>query len=120
MNDLAAEFFKCTDRERAIFEAGIKLGSIYHQYVGMPINNKNVDSAEKAIMEGVKVQPFISEASVKIRRDSLKSGEGTYSYQSLTGEMMDVEISVKYGNDTVTARMSYIEKLNYPLMYLED
>ena len=54
----------------------------------MPINNKNVDSAEKAIMEGVKVQPFISEASVKIRRDSLKSGEGTYS---------PLRIDIKYG-----------------------
>ncbi len=120
MNDLAAEFFKCTDRERAIFEAGIKLGSIYHQYVGMPISNANVDSAEKAIMEGVKVQPFISDVSVRIRHDSLKSGKETYSYQSLSGEMMDVKISVTYGDETVTARMSYIEKLNYPLMYLED
>ncbi|MCI2413518.1 MAG: dihydroneopterin aldolase, partial [Cuniculiplasma sp.] len=34
MVDEAASYFHCTDRERAIFEAGIKLGSIYHQYVG--------------------------------------------------------------------------------------
>ena len=28
MNDPASKYFKCTDRERAIFEAGIKLGAI--------------------------------------------------------------------------------------------
>ncbi|MCL4350074.1 MAG: dihydroneopterin aldolase family protein [Candidatus Thermoplasmatota archaeon] len=120
MMDSAAEFFSCSDRERAIFEAGIKLGSIYHQYVGMPISKENASSAEKAIMDGVRVQPFITGVEVSIRKEMLKSGKETYEYSSLTGEMMDVKISVRYGKEEVTARMKYVEKLNYPLMFLED
>ena len=49
MQDPASLYFKCSDRERAIFEAGIKLGTIYHQYVGAPLNLSNVESLEKAI-----------------------------------------------------------------------
>ena len=30
-----------TERDRAIFEAGIKLGALYHQWVGTPISKKS-------------------------------------------------------------------------------
>nr|WP_277770666.1 dihydroneopterin aldolase family protein [Thermoplasma acidophilum] len=30
MKDPASHYFKCTPRERAVFEAGIKLGTVYH------------------------------------------------------------------------------------------
>ena len=32
--DLADKYFNCSLRERVVFEAGIKLGTIYHQFVG--------------------------------------------------------------------------------------
>lgn len=67
MDDPAAGFFKCNDRERAIFEAGIKLGSIFHQYVGIPLNTNNTEAVERAIRESVMVQPFVREASIKNR-----------------------------------------------------
>jgi hypothetical protein len=33
--DVADSYFSCTDSERAAFEAGIKLGTVYHQFVGV-------------------------------------------------------------------------------------
>ncbi|MEE9268050.1 MAG: dihydroneopterin aldolase family protein, partial [Thermoplasmata archaeon] len=41
MEDPTADYFECTDAERAAFEAGIKLGSIFHQYVGAPVSPEN-------------------------------------------------------------------------------
>ncbi|MEM3588173.1 MAG: dihydroneopterin aldolase family protein, partial [Candidatus Jordarchaeaceae archaeon] len=40
-----------TDRDRAIFEGGITLGAIYHQFVGTPISRDAavVSALEKAI-----------------------------------------------------------------------
>ncbi|MBR1452331.1 MAG: hypothetical protein IJ592_02405, partial [Candidatus Methanomethylophilaceae archaeon] len=32
--ELANQRFSCTERERAVFEAGIKMATIYHQFVG--------------------------------------------------------------------------------------
>ncbi len=119
MVDEAAAYFHCTDRERAIFEAGIKLGSIYHQYIGVPMNHSNVDSIEHAIRQSVMVQPFVKSASVSIDRNMVKKSTGHYKYVTLKGEMLNVSIDVEYNNELVKAKLQYIEKLDYPLMFLE-
>ena len=54
----AASRFVCTVRERCIFETGIKLATIYHQYVGTPFNAESVESLEKAIAGSIMVQPY--------------------------------------------------------------
>lgn len=119
MRDPAEKYFKCTDRERAIFEAGIKLGTIYHQYVGVPINLSNLRSLENAISESALVQPFVEKASVKIDADMVKKRQGVYKYITLAGEMLEVELTVKYRDEAVVARLSYVEDMDYPLMYLD-
>ena len=48
-----AEYFNCSIRERAVFEAGIKLAAVYHQFIGTPISASNAESLERAIEEGV-------------------------------------------------------------------
>ena len=70
--DSANLYFNCTDRERAAFEAGIKLGSIYHQFVGAPIGIANVKYLERAIEESVKIQPFVESVVVNIEKKDLK------------------------------------------------
>jgi hypothetical protein len=70
--DKAEKYFHCTDRERAAFEAGVKLGSIFHQYVGTPVSTANVKGLEQAITGGVLIQPFVEDVTVKIDRDKLK------------------------------------------------
>ena len=44
--DLADSRFACTRRERAVFEAGIKMGTIYHQFVGTPFNVDTIGDLE--------------------------------------------------------------------------
>ncbi|HEU12762.1 MAG TPA: dihydroneopterin aldolase, partial [Euryarchaeota archaeon] len=61
MEDPAKKYFNCNDRERAVFEAGIKLGTIYHQFVGTPISKDNVEPLERSIEESIKVQPFVKD-----------------------------------------------------------
>ncbi len=120
MHDPAEPYFKCTDRERAIFEAGIKLGTIYHQYVGVPINMSNLESLAQAIKESVLVQPFVSDACVRIDPEIVEKKQGTYKYITLSGEMLDVKIQVTYRKEKISARLSYVKEMEYPLMYIDE
>lgn len=119
MHDPAASYFNCTERERAIFEAGIKLGTVYHQYVGVPINLSNINSLENAIRESVLVQPFVESAKVNIDIEMVKKRQGVYKYITLSGEMLSVKLEIKYGNSAVKASLEYISEMDYPLMHLD-
>lgn len=116
----AESYFSCSEAERAAFEAGIKFGTIYHQFVGVPLNSANVETLEKAIEAGTLVQPFVESVRVRIDRSKLKSKRGMYDYISLTGDMLDVEMSVKYKGTRVRAAMKYIKEMNYPLMFIRS
>ncbi len=117
---LAAKYFNCTIRERAVFEAGIKLGTIYHQFVGTPLCAANVEILERAIEDGVKVQPFVEDVKVRIDRRALRKKKDAYDYQTLTGPMMNVILKIKVENVRVTAEMRFVDELNYPLMYVSE
>ncbi len=116
----ADSFFSCSDSERAAFEAGIKMGTIYHQFVGVPLSVQNVGTLEKAIESGSKVQPFVESVRVRIDRTNLKDKRGQYDYVSLTGDMLDVTLVVRYKTAKVRASMKLIEEMNYPLMFIEE
>jgi len=111
---------RVTDRDNALFEAGIKLGVLYHQFTGSPVNLNTVSSLEKAIQESISVQPYVKEISVKIDREMLKSKlSSEFGYSELQGPMLKVEITVKYGSVKVKVGMEYDPELNYPLMKIE-
>ena len=116
----AASRFVCTVRERCIFETGIKLATIYHQYVGTPFNAESVESLEKAIAGSIMVQPYVSDVSVSIDRSVLPPKEDHYSYVSLGGNMIDAVVEVTIDGITVRSEMRYDEALGYPLMYVSD
>jgi hypothetical protein len=112
---------KITDRDNALFESGIKLGALYHQFTGSPVNLKTVSSLEQAIQESISVQPFVESISVKIDRDLLKSKlNSEFGYTELQGPMLEVKITVKYGSSRVKVAMEFDSELNYPLMKIED
>ena len=112
--------FACTDRERALFEAGIKMGTIYHQFVGTPFNLDTVDSLEEGIARAISVQPYVTSVQVSIDRSGFEEDGDRYSYRSLTGDMIDAVVTVCVGDSRVTAEMRYDNDLHYPLMYISD
>lgn len=118
--DTADKYFNCTDAERAVFEAGIKLGTVYHQFVGAPISKDNVDVLEKSIAEGAKVQPFVKDAQVKIDRSRLREKSTEYDYLTLTGDMLDVKLTIHFKNVEVICEMKHIKEMDYPLMYVKE
>ncbi len=116
--ELAAKKFNCSIRERALFEAGIKMGTIYHQFVGVPVDQDSVEVLEKSIEKGVLTQPYVDKITVHIDRSVFNPKKDEYSYCSLSGEMLDVSLVIKIENIEVTAEMRYDPLLKYPLMYI--
>lgn len=116
----ANDKFNCTEAERACFEAGIKLATVYHQFVGTPVDCNSVSGLETAISKAIEVQPYVESAKVSIKRDLFVKSDDEYSYLSLTGDMIDAVVVIALGNTRVTAEMRYDKELGYPLMYVSD
>lgn len=115
---LANQRFSCTERERAVFESGIKLATIYHQFVGTPVNLYSVGNLEETISRSIEVQPYVKSAVVKIDRSAFTKDGDTYSYVSLTGDMIDATVVIRLGDTEVTAEMRFDKELDYPLMFV--
>ena len=107
------------DREQALFEAGIKLGALYHQYVGAPLDLNTIPSLEKAIQESIRVQPYVENIIVSIDKERVSSKLNKFGYAELEGKMLDVELVVNYGSAKVLVKMQYDEDADYPLMFIE-
>lgn len=119
-DEMAAGRFACTERERALFEAGIKMGTIYHQFVGTPVNLRTVESLEEGMSSAISVQPYVESATVRVDRSVFTEVGDRYSYVSLTGDMIDAVVTIRIGDSRVTAEMRYDRELGYPLMYVSD
>ena len=117
---LANDRFSCTTRERAVFEAGIKLATVYHQFVGSPVNLNSVGPLEESISKSIEVQPYVESAKIRIDRSRFVKDGDTYSYLSLTGDMIDAIVVISLDGVRVTAEMRYDEQLKYPLMYVSS
>ena len=109
-----------TKRERAIFEGAISMGTLFHQFVGTPINKNTKKSLEESIENSLKLQPAIEDAEVKINFEKLEESMTEFDYTSLNGDMLDAKIHTRVDNVKAIIRIEYIEELNYPLMYVED
>lgn len=103
-----------------MFEAGVKMGTIYHQFVGVPVDAKSVDSLERSIEMGILVQPYVESVKIHIDRKPFGPKKDEYSYCSLTGEMLDVVLVIRIDDVRVKAEMRYDPVLKYPLMYISD
>ena len=101
-------------REKAAFEAGIKLGAAFHQFIGVPVSDENLKLVEKAIESCIKLQPYVVEAEVRIDREKMKLSE--LGYTSLSPEMLYVKVTVEFRGERVTAVLEWDEDLKYPMM----
>ncbi|MCU0632981.1 MAG: dihydroneopterin aldolase family protein [Methanolinea sp.] len=105
-----------TAREQAAFEAGIKLGALYHQWVGTPVSPGTAASIESAIQKSVKLQPHVEEINVRLDRELMKPN--IFGYSELQGLMLRVEITTRVHGETCRARLRQEE--DYPLMEIVE
>jgi len=112
-------FFEASRRERAAFEAGIKLGGIFHQFLGTPLSLSNKRALEKAIEESVRIQPYVHSVHVEIRKQGLHEKREEFDYATLRGEDLYVELVLRYKEVELLAVMEYLENEEYPLMFIK-
>jgi len=104
-------------RESLLFEAGIKLGGVFHQYLGIPVSDRTAASLARAIESAVGLQPFVRRVTVRIHpKRGGPLGRGRFAYRYLTPEMLDVDVHLVDGATEVVARLQHRPDLRYPLM----
>ncbi len=109
-----------SNRDMAVFEAGIKLGALYHQFVGAPINVDTIDDLARAIEESVALQPHVRSVSVMIDREMVEKRQNPrFKYCELEGRMLHVSLQVLYKNTIAHVELAYDEELGYPLMRIK-
>ncbi len=108
------------ERDNAVFEAGIKLGALYHQFVGTPINVDTIDDLARAIEECVSLQPYVRSISVLIDREMVEKRQNPrFKYCELEGRMVHVSLQILYKNTIASAELAYDEEMDYPMMKIK-
>lgn len=108
------------ERDVAVFEAGIKLGALYHQFVGTPINTETIDDLARTMEESVSLQPYVRSVSVSIDREMVeKKLNPKFKYCELEGRMLHVSLQVLYKNTIAAVEMAYDEEKDYPMMSIK-
>ena len=106
-----------TDAQQACFEAGIKFGSLYHQFAGTPVSPDSARSLERAMEEAIENQPHCEAVTVRILDERVSEAiEHEHGYAELTGRFMEVEMRIDY--EGVVARTHMEMEDGYPLMRL--
>ena len=118
-HDDIKRYFNCTEPERACFEAGIKLGALFHQFVGVPLNPSNTKHIENAMREAVLSQPYVVGAEVRLDALLVKESLSHFGYCTLEGRMIDAMVTVELGKVRAIARLKQVDALKYPLMWVE-
>ena len=110
------------DRERACFEVGIKLGTLYHILCGLPIssNTRIIDSIEKGIEASISCQPYVKSVKINIDRENIQGDKTTeFEYDELSGILIAATIVLEFNSVEITAKVEWIDELKYPLMFIE-
>jgi hypothetical protein len=107
-----------TDAQRACFEAGIKFGSLYHQFAGTPVSPASAPSLGRAMAEAIENQPFCESVDVDIDREALAAAADDHGYVELTGRFMEVRMRIERDGVTVHTEMAMDD--GYPLMRVAD
>ncbi len=106
------------ERDIAVFEAGIKLGALYHQFVGAPVSPKTAGSLEQAIAASISVQPYVKSITVSIDRKMIQDSLSAFGYTELKGPMLKVDAVIKYDRYEAAVGIQY--KDGYPLMFIKE
>lgn len=102
-------------RETACFEAGVKLGSLYHQFAGTPVSPESADALARAMESAIENQPYCRSVAVSIREAALQDDlDPVHGYAELSGTHFEAEVVVDYEGVVAIARMEMEQ--DYPLM----
>jgi hypothetical protein len=104
-------------REALLFEAGIKLGGVFHQYLGTPVSEGTARGLARTIERAVRLQPYVR--SIRVTIDPARGGlvgAGRFGYRYLLAEMLTVSLAISDGEETVWAELAHRPDLRYPLM----
>jgi hypothetical protein len=105
-----------SDRDKALFEAGIKLGALYHQWVGTPVSRHSAASLTRAIEEAHIQQPFVESIAVTLNKELMNPN--IFGYSELSGLMLRVSLKTKVNNTHCTVQLHPEE--DYPMMKIID
>ena len=107
-----------TEREALLFEAGIKLGGVFHQYLGIPVSPRTAPGLARTIEAAVGLQPYVRSVHVEIDplKDPGRLGPGRFAYRYLTAEMLRVRARLAHGGTRVDVELAFRPDLSYPLM----
>jgi hypothetical protein len=111
-----------SNRERACFETGIKLGALYHILCGIPIQSdeKIITSIEKGIESAISCQPYVKSIKIHLNREKIMGNkESEFDYDEITGKIIQAELNIEYESIHVVAKVEWVDELEYPLMYIE-
>ncbi len=111
-----------SERERACFETGIKLGALYHILCGIPIssNSNTISSIEKGIESAISCQPYVKSVDINLNRNKISGDKSTqFDYDEITGKIIQAKLVLEYESIEVLAKIEWIEDMEYPLMYVE-
>lgn len=104
-----------TEREAACFEAGVKFGSLYHQFAGTPVSPESADALVPAMEAAIENQPHCRSVSVAVRDGAIEADrDPTFGYAELSGRHYEAEVVVDYEGVEVVARMAMED--GYPRM----
>ena len=108
------------ERDMAVFEAGIKLGALYHQFVGTPISLETIDDLARTMEQSIILQPYVRSVSISIDREMVqKKLNPKFKYCELEGRMLNVGLQILYKNTVVQAELAYDEAQDYPMMSIK-
>jgi len=109
-----------TTGEVAAFEAGIKFGSLYHQFAGTPVSPASADSLARAMEAAIENQPHCEDVQVAIREGALADAieAAGAEYVELTGSLVDV--SMRIAHEDVTVYTSMAMEDGYPRMQVDS
>ncbi len=111
---------EATERDIAVFEAGIKLGGLYHQFAGAPISVDTIDGISRIIEQCVMLQPYVRSVSVTIDSEMVKEKQNPkFGYCELEGRMMHVSLQILYKDTIAHCELVYDEEMDYPLMRIK-
>ena len=107
-----------TDAQEACFEAGIKFGSLYHQFAGTPVSTESAASLAAAVEESIENQPACQEVTVTVDEQAIAQAAGEHGYTEFTGQLFEAEVVVEHEGVEVVSRMAMEE--GYPLMQVVE